>query len=190
MAAGVVDDQVISFDDAQLMRRLAEGDKSALARLVTRHQRAVLELAYRTTHDRSLSEDIAQETFLRVWKSAARYKPTAKFSTWVYRIVVNLCLDSFRKRKPTGGDPPDQVAPRTEEPTATLERDDRAMAVRRAVASLPERQRIAVVLHRFSELPIRSISEATGWTESAVESLLVRAYAALRESLKELRNGE
>ena len=177
-------------DDAELLARLAGGDRSALAELVQRHQRRVLELAYRTTGDRTLAEDIAQDAFLRVWRSADRYRPTAQFTTWLHRIVVNLCLDAFKKRKPVSGDPPDAVDPRAEDPATVLERDDRAAAVRRAVISLPERQRVAVVLHRFSGLPIRSVAEVTGWSESAVESLLVRAYAALRDSLRNLKNEE
>ena len=173
-------------DDAQFMARLADGDRSALADLVRRHQHRVLEIAYRTTGDQALAEDIGQEAFLRVWKSAARYTPTAQFSTWLYRIVVNLCLDVFKKRKPTAGDLPDGPDLRAEDPAVILERGDRALAVRRAVVALPERQRIAVVLQRFSGLPIRDIAEATGWTESAVESLLVRAHAALRKTLASL----
>ncbi|MCK4660578.1 MAG: sigma-70 family RNA polymerase sigma factor [Phycisphaerae bacterium] len=174
-------------DDTELMALLADGDRLALAELVHRHQRGVLELAYRTTGDRVLAEDIAQDAFIRVWRSAGRYKPTARFSTWLYRIVVNLCLDAFRKQKAGGGDLVEAPDPRTEDPARALERDDRAAAVRRAVAALPQRQRVAVVLQRFSGLPIRGIAEVTGWTESAVESLLVRAHAALRESLSNLR---
>ncbi|MFH1749237.1 MAG: sigma-70 family RNA polymerase sigma factor [Planctomycetota bacterium] len=172
-------------DNAQLMARVADGDRSALAKLVRRHQRSALELAYRSTGDRTLAEDITQDAFLRVWKSADRYTPTARFSTWFYRIVVNLCLDVFKKRKPAAG-LPDGPDPRAKDPTVTLECGERALAVRRAVAALPERQRIAVVLQRFSGLSIRGIAEVTGATESAVESLLVRAHAALRKSLASL----
>ncbi len=170
-------------DDALLMARVADGDRAALAELVRRHQHAMLELAYRTTGNRTLAEDITQDAFLRIWRSAGRYRPTARLGTWIYRIVVNLCLDTFKRRGPIAGEPPDAVDPGSEDPAATLERDDRAAAVRRAVCALPERQRVAVVLQRFSGLSIRAIAEATGWTESAVESLLVRGHAALRESL-------
>ena len=173
-------------DDVQLMRRLADGDRSALAILVHRHQHNVLELAYRTTGDRTLAEDIAQDAFLRIWKSAGRYKPTAQFSTWLYRIIVNLCLDVFKKRKPITGDLPDGPDLQIEEPMVVLEQNDRGLAIRRAIAGLPERQRIAVVLQRFSGLPIRGIAEVIGTSESAVESLLVRAHAALRTSLADL----
>ncbi len=180
----VRDETVDSRDDAQLMALLAEGDRTALGELVKRHQHRVLEIAYRTTGDQALAEDIGQEAFLRVWRSAERYQPTAQFSTWLYRIVVNLCLDAFKKRKPFAGNPPNAAEAESAQPSMLLERGDRATAIRAAVTNLPERQRLAVVLHRFSGLPQRAIADATGWTESAVESLLVRAYATLRKSLK------
>jgi RNA polymerase sigma-70 factor (ECF subfamily) len=173
-------------EDARLMERLARGDRSALARLVQLHQREVLALAFRTTGDWSLAEDIGQETFLRVWRSAARYEPRALFSTWLYRIVVNLSLDALKKRKPITGDPPAVADISGHAPSAALEGRDLAAAVQQAVAGLPERQRVAVVLHRFSGLSMREIARTTGWSESAVESLLVRAYAALRNRLKNL----
>jgi RNA polymerase sigma-70 factor (ECF subfamily) len=171
------------------MSRLADGDKSALGELVTRHQGRVLELAYRLAGDRALAEDIGQETFLRIWRAAKTYQPTARFSTWMYRIVTNLCLDAFKKRSPSAGVPAETTGA-SPAPISVLEADDRSTAVRRAVHGLPERQRVAVVLHRFSELTIREIAASTGWSESAVESLLVRAYAALRESLRDYSKTE
>lgn len=173
-------------DDVQLMARLAADDRTALGALVQRHQRRVLELAYRTTGDHALAEDIGQEAFLRVWRSAKRYKPTAQFTTWLYRIVVNLCLDAFKRRKPVTGDVPDGADTGAAQQATAIEERERAIVVRKAIAMLPDRQRVAVVLHRFSGLTVRMTAEATGWSESAVESLLVRAYAALRRSLVEL----
>ena len=172
--------------DALLMKRLAEGDKAALGELVERHQRWVVEVAYRSMGNWGWAEDIGQEAFLRVWRSVDRYEPRAQFTTWLYRIVVNLCLDALKKRKPVFGDPPEVPDETGVSPSASLEARDRAAAVQQAVSHLPERQRVAVVLHRFSGLPIRKIAEITGWTESAVESLLVRAYAELRRKLKKL----
>lgn len=173
-------------EDTRLMELLATGDKTALAELVRMHQRRVLELAFRTTGDWDLAEDIGQETFLRIWRSADRYEPRSQFTTWLYRIVVNLCLDALKKRSPIIGDPPEVADAASDSPLAVVEARDRAVAVQRAVAGLPERQRVAVVLHRFSGLSIREIAETTGWTESAVESLLVRAYVELRQRLKKL----
>ena len=179
-------DRADSLKDAQLMSLLAKGDRTALGELVKRHQHRVLEIAYRTTGEHALAEDIGQETFLRVWRSAKRYKPTAQFTTWLYRIVVNLCLDAFKRRKPVTGDVPDGADTGAAQQGTAVEERERATAVQQAIAALPDRQRVAVVLHRFSGLTVRSIAETTGWSESAVESLLVRAYAALRQSLREL----
>lgn len=165
------------------MARLAAGERPALGVLVRRHQRRVLEIAYRTTGDRALAEDIAQETFLRVWRFARRYKPAAKFSTWLYRIVVNLCVDAFKRRRPISSDVPDAIDRQESGPTLEVEQRERAMAVHRAVRALPVRQRVAVVLHRFSGLTIGAIVESTGWSESSIESLLVRAYGKLRHAL-------
>ncbi len=169
------------------MARLAADDRTALGTLVRRHQRRVMELAYRTTSDHALAEDIGQEAFLRVWRSAKRYKPTAQFTTWLYRIVVNLCLDAFKRRRPVTGDVPDGADTHAgQQALLAIEQRERASAVQQAIAALPDRQRVAVVLHRFSGLTVRTTAETTGWSESAVESLLVRAYATLRHSLKEL----
>lgn len=173
-------------DDARLMQRLARGEREALAELVRRHQARVLELACRTLGDRELGQDIAQEAFLRVWRSAAQYEPRAQFTTWLYRIVVNLCFDARKKRRPILGERRLAEAEAGDHPAAAAERQDRAAAVQRAVDRLPERQRVAVVLHRFGGLSLREVAEATGWSPSAVESLLVRAYAELRKSLKNL----
>ncbi len=174
-----------TVSDTQLMVRLATDDQTALGTLVQRHQRRVLEVAYRMTGDHALAQDIGQEAFLRVWRSAKRYKPTAQFTTWLYRIIVNLCLDEFKRRKPITGDVPDGADACSYQAETVVEARERATAVQLAIAALPDRQRVAVVLHRFSGLTVRTTADATGWSESAVESLLVRAYAALRQSLSE-----
>ena len=173
-------------NDVELMVRLARGDQSALAVLIQRHQQRAVSLAYRVTGDWPLAEDVGQEAFLRVWRSARRYRPQALFTTWLYRIVVNLCLDASRKRRSIPADPPDGMETRVVEPPTALERQSRAAAVQAAVAHLPERQRVALVLHKFSGLPVRAVAEATGWSEPSVESLLIRSYAALRQSLRGL----
>ena len=179
-------DAYSALDDAQLMARLAQGERSALTTLVGRHQRRVLETAYRLTGDRTLAEDIGQETFVRVWRSSQRYEPTARFSTWLYRIVLNLCIDASRKHTSPAPTPPDLPDAHSVHASDLMERDERAAVVRRAVAALPERQRVALVMHRFVGLSCREIAEATNWSGSAVESLLVRAYASLRQTLTDI----
>lgn len=176
-------------NDSELMARLAGDDMSALGELAHKHQTRVLELAFRTLGAWDLAEDIAQETFLRVYRAAKRYKPTAKFTTWLYRIVVNLCLDEKRKRAKAGvplePDVHEKLSVSDDNPT---EKEEMAALVRAAVQALPERQRLALILQRYEGLNHAEISEATGWTQSAVESLLVRAYANLRGKLAKMKN--
>ena len=175
--------------DAELMACLAQGDMSALGELARKHQTRVLELAYRTIGSWDLAEDVAQETFLRVYRAAKRYKSTAKFTTWLYRIVFNLCLDEQRKRAKAGTslEPEvyDQLSSSDED---SAEREELATTVKAAVQALPERQRTALILYRYHDLNHAEISEVTGWTQSAVESLLVRAYANLRGKLAKMKN--
>jgi len=173
--------------DADLVAAAGAGDMCALGELVGRHQQKVLALAYRFLGRWDLAEDIGQEVFLRVHRSARKYRPKAKVTTWLYRITVNLCLDSLRRAKrdpvalsnkiglsaPSGRDP--------------LEASERVSMVRQAVSDLPVRQRTVLNLHRYQGLSHQEITEATGWSRSAVESLLVRAYANLRKSLSDLK---
>jgi len=169
------------------MEGVAHGEMDALSELVRRHQKLVLRTAYRMLGRWDLADDVGQETFLRVHRAAKTYRPEAKFTTWLYRIVISLCLDVARraKRAPVeienwSGVPDPTLAP---DPIEVRERVER---VRAAVADLPERQRTVLILHRYEGLSHKEIAESTGWSESAVESLLVRAYANLRRTLSDL----
>lgn len=167
--------------DAQLMAQLARGEMNALGTLVCRHQDHVRDLAFRMTRRHDLADDITQETFLRVLKSAGRYRPGAAFTTWLYRIVANLCLDAARKPRLAAL----VDAETSVEDCPRLEVQERRQAVSDAIDELPERQKLALILHRFREMSLAQIAQVSGWSPSAVESLLVRAYASLREKLKE-----
>jgi RNA polymerase sigma-70 factor (ECF subfamily) len=174
--------------DEQLMLKLGRQDMSALGELVQRHQERVLEVAFRTLGKWDLAEDVAQEAFLRVHRAAGNYQPKARFTTWLYRIVVNLCLDEKRRRARNGTSLENiTVEAQTESNSDVAEKKEIAQLVRNAVNGLPERQRIALVLHRYEGLSHGQIAEVTGWTGSAVESLLVRAYANLREKLSKMK---
>lgn len=174
--------------DEELMQRLGRQDMSALGELVQRHQQRVLELAFRTLGKWDRAEDVAQEAFLRVHRAAKNYKPKARFTTWLYRIVVNLCLDEQRRRVRNGKSLEDVTVEAQTGPDSDLaEKKEIAQLVRAAIGELPERQRMAVVLHRYDGLSHGEIAEATGWTAAAVESLLVRAYANLREKLSKMK---
>lgn len=170
--------------DVELMARLGRGDLAALGILAERYQDRVRSLAYRLLGDWHRAEDVSQETFLRLRQAAARYEPQAQFTTWLYRIVHNLSLDQQRK---TRHDPVslEALEADTEEAAkaSPVERSDLAEAVQAAVGELPERQRRVIILHRYEGLSHEEIAEVTGWSKSAVESLLVRAYENLRKKL-------
>ncbi len=176
-------------NSTELMARLAKGDMAALGDIVSRHQDKVLSLSYRVLGDWHRAEDVAQEVFLRVYRAASRYEPKAKFTTWLYRIVVNLCFDEQRKRAKAAVSLENADSQILVEPDhSAAEKKELAELVRTTVNGLPERQRLAVILHRYDGLSHGEISEVTGWTKSAVESLLVRAYANLRGKLEKMRN--
>jgi len=173
--------------DADLVAAVGAGQIGALGELVERHEQAVLALAYRTLGRWDQAQDVAQDVFLRVHRSAHTYRAKSKVTTWLYRITVNICLDLLRRAKREPVAMPDTIEPPAPQDADPLEADERADIVRRAVLALPARQRTALNLLRYQGLSHRQIAEATGWSRSAVESLLVRAYANLREALSDLR---
>jgi RNA polymerase sigma-70 factor (ECF subfamily) len=170
--------------DEELMARAGTGDRSAFAALMDRHLDRAVATAYRVLGNRADAEEAAQEAFLRVWVNAAKWRPdTAKFTTWLHRILVNHCID--RKRRPgmapleAAGDPAD------ERPTAfdTLAANDDAERIRGAMAALPERQRAAIALCYWGGQGNIEAAASLGVTVGALESLLVRARRTLRERL-------
>lgn len=171
--------------DIDLMTRVAAGDMAALGALAQRHQDRVVSLAYRLLGDWHRAEDVTQETFLRLRQAARRYQPQAKFTTWLYRIVYNLSIDAQRK---AAWHPASREIPEPEgqdvSASAAAQRTETARIVQAAVNDLSERQRRAVILHRYEGLSHAEIADVTGWSRSAVESLLVRAYENLRKSLE------
>lgn len=176
-------------DDAELMARLGTGDMTALDQIVHRHRSRIFSLAYRLLGDWHRAEDVAQETFLRLRQAARTYEPQAKFTTWLYRIVHNLSIDQQRRAgvappKPEAGLEEAQDAPASD----PAERRECARLVQKAIEELPDRQRRVIILHRYEGLSHTEISEVTGWSKSAVESLLVRAYENLREKLAPCRD--
>lgn len=174
-----------SRSDAELMERLAAGEREALAALVRRHQEHIYRLARRFLGSPEAAEDVAQDVFVRVLEHAGRYRPTAQFKTWLYRIVANRCWDLRRRarRARLGLVLQEPMPPASTPDPAKTERAER---VRAAVAALPDRQRLALVLHRFGGLSHAEIASATGWSTRAVESCLVRAYDNLRHALADL----
>lgn len=161
--------------DANLIAAFRKGDESAFEVLYGRHYPTVLNVAYRMLGDRDAAEDLAQDVFVKLYTSPGSYRPTAKLSTWLYRVTHNAFIDELRKRK----NRPVELVPDIHSPGAS-EQSDLADAVQTALASLPEKQRAAVVLQRYEGLSYQEIAEVLGTSVPAVESLLFRA----RESLK------
>jgi RNA polymerase sigma-70 factor (ECF subfamily) len=175
--------------DKELMAKLGVGDVAALGELARRHQDRILSLAYRFLGRWDLAEDIGQETFLRAWKAARHYTPKAKFTTWLSSIAINLCVDEQR-RLMRAARPWErlEVDSQVEWDCNGAEKQELVGIVRTAIMELSERQRLAVILHRYDGLSHSEISDVTGWSKSAVESLLVRAYANLRNKLDKIKD--
>jgi len=185
------------MDDAQVMLRVREGDDSAFNYLVSRYRRAMISFMYRMVHNSAIAEELAQEVFLRVYRSRASYSADAKFTTWLYRIATNLAVNHARDNKnerpevkasldETDEDTGLSIDVADDRPNIEQEilRRERLAAIRKQVEALPERQRIAVMMHKYQELDYRQIAEVLHLSESATKSLLFRAYETLRESLK------
>jgi len=171
--------------DRDCMRAIARGDTGELGRLYERYKDNVLALSFRILGRWNLAEDVCQETFLRIQHAAKTYKPEAEFTTWLYRIVVNLCLDEKRRQSRYSVDT--EAIDTFQEPAAyhPAENDSQELhiIVKQALQKLNDRQRTAVILHKIEGLSHAEISLKTGWTPASVESLLVRAYKNLRKEI-------
>jgi RNA polymerase sigma-70 factor (ECF subfamily) len=184
--------------DAEIMLQVKAGDDSAFAYLVQKYRRPMVNFMYRMAHNAAGAEDLAQEVFLRVYRSRETYEASAKFTTWLYRIATNLAVNHARDTRHERAenqvslDEPDEESGRTldlpdRSPSAeeNLVQRERLAAIRQRVQALPERQRIAVLMHKYQQMDYRQIAEVLKLSESATKSLLFRAYETLREQLKE-----
>jgi RNA polymerase sigma-70 factor (ECF subfamily) len=171
--------------DEELMSAVAAGDMDAFETLVRRHQQRALNVAYRFLGDRHEAEDLAQEAFLRVLNAAPSYRPTAKFSTYLYRVLANACLDYRAKKRPDFSDSVPSQTDTADAPDEAMERDERRGRVRQAIDNLPERQRMALILQHYEDMSYEEVAEAMECSKSAVDSLLVRAKRNLRDALAE-----
>jgi RNA polymerase sigma-70 factor (ECF subfamily) len=180
------------------MLRVKAGDQSAFDYLVQKYRRPMLSFMYRMVHNTAVAEDLAQEVFLRVYRSRENYEASAKFTTWLYRIASNLAVNharDTRHQRPENTvslDEPDQETGLTmdvPDNSLTAEeaivRRERLAAIRQRVQALPERQRIAVIMHKYQQMDYHQIAEVLKLSESAIKSLLFRAYETLRVQLKE-----
>ncbi|HYU47598.1 MAG TPA: sigma-70 family RNA polymerase sigma factor [Terriglobales bacterium] len=189
--------------DADVMLRVKTGDESAFAYLVQKYRRPMVGFLYRLCHNPAAAEELAQEVFLRVYRSRSSYEASAKFSTWIYRIATNLAVNHARDTRHERSqvtvrlDEPDQETGTTPDlagDSLTVEeqmlRRERLAAIRSKVNALPERQRMAVIMHKYQRMDYRQIAEVLKLSESATKSLLFRAYETLREQLKEFVSGK
>jgi len=180
-------------EDIALMRAIASGDDEAFRTLVTKHQHAVIGTIAKMTGRVDDAQDLAQQVFVRIWKSAGRYEPSAKFTTWLFTIVRNLVFNETRRAyrkmevsmdahtEATSYEEPDRVTPGPDEMLLHRELTEAADA---AIAALPEPQRMAVVLRRFENMQYEEIAQILGTTVPAVKSLLFRARGQVREAMQ------
>ena len=187
-----------NMDDAAIMLELRAGNMAGFDFLLQKYRRPIVHFMYRMVHNQAVAEELAQEVFLRVYRSRETYRAEARFSTWLYRIATNLGVNHARDNKQerlaatvyldeadsetgTTPDVPDQT-PGAE---SLLLRRERMNAIREHVMALPERQRMAVLMHKYEEMDYRQIGDVLKLSESATKSLLFRAYQTLRDRLKD-----
>jgi RNA polymerase sigma-70 factor (ECF subfamily) len=179
--------------DAELMVRVKEGDGASFAVLLGKHRSPVIHFLYRMVQNQAVAEELAQEVFLRVYRSRGTYEPTAKFTTWLFRIATHLALNSLRDGRnerlqdsldSDSGEPGQrQLSDRQPSAEAVMVNEVRMEEIRQAVAGLPEKQRAAVLMHKYQEMEYSQIAKILNCSESAVKSLLFRAYETLRARL-------
>jgi RNA polymerase sigma-70 factor (ECF subfamily) len=197
-AAALAPDAWSQLSDAEIMLRVAAGDEAGFPLLVEKYRRQMMHYMYRMVHNQAIAEELAQEVFLRVYRARASYRAEAKFSTWIYRIATNLGVNHARDTRHEREahavyldqpDPETGVSPDVADSSPTVEQDmlreARLAAIRKHVMALPERQRTAVLMHKYQDLDYKQIGAVLKLSESATKSLLFRAYQTLRERLKE-----
>jgi RNA polymerase sigma-70 factor, ECF subfamily len=179
--------------DAELMLRVRDGDQASFGLLLEKHRGPVVHFMYRMVQNQAVSEELAQEVFLRVYRSRATYEPTAKFTTWLFRIATHLALNWIRDGRneklqqsldeETSDGATRQVADRGRTVEQELVYQVKLREVRAAIECLPAKQRAAVMMHKYEEMEYSQIAGVLSCSESAVKSLLFRAYESLRSRL-------
>src|SRR5271167_507522 len=190
--------------DAQLMLRVKDDDGASFTELLEKHRPPVVHFWYRMIQDHAVSEELAQEVFLRVYRSRNTYEPTAKFTTWLFRIATHLALswlrdgrnerghrrlDAPRDSEKDGDMPAREVSDRKPSVEQRMVYETRLQEVREAIALLPEKQRAAVLMHKYEDMDYSQIASVLECSESAVKSLLFRAYESLRARLAHMVTG-
>lgn len=186
------------MDDAAVMLELRSGNMAGFDYLVEKYRRPIIHFMYRMVHNQAVAEELAQEVFLRVYRSRETYRAEARFSTWLYRIATNLGVNHARDTRhernastvyldqvdaETGTTP--DIADATPSAESNILRRERLEAIRQHILALPERQRTAVLMHKYEGLDYKQIGDVLKLSESATKSLLFRAYQTLRGKLKD-----
>jgi len=178
--------------DAELMLRVRDGDGASFAVLLDKHRSPVVHFLYRMVLNQAVAEELAQEVFLRVYRSRNTYEPTARFTTWLFRIATHLALNFLRDRKDerfqhlddgAGGATARELRDKCPTVEQSLLQEARFQEIRRAIGLLPDKQRAAVLMHKYEEMEYSQIARVLNCSESAVKSLLFRAYESLRARL-------
>lgn len=190
--------------DAQLMLRVRDGDEQSFGVLLEKHRNPVIHFVFRMVQDKAVAEELSQEVFLRVYRSRGTYEPTAKFTTWLFRIATHLALnwlrdarkerlhqrlDAPRNSEKDGELPVREISDRAPSVEQHMVYQTRLQEVRDAIGSLPEKQRAAVLMHKYEEMEYSQIAGVLECSESAVKSLLFRAYETLRARLAHIAAG-
>jgi RNA polymerase sigma-70 factor (ECF subfamily) len=182
--------------DAELMLRVRDGDAVSFAALLAKHRSPVVHFLCRMVGNQAIAEELAQDVFLRVYRSRGSYAPTAKFTTWLFRIATHTALNALRDGKHERAEesldavsadlPARQIPDGRPSVEQSMVSRVKLEEVRRAVAALPAKQRAAVLMHKYEEMEYSQIASSLGCSESAVKSLLFRAYETLRASLAKM----
>ena len=189
--------------DEALMQQLAQGGHHAFEELLARYETPVITFCYAFLRNREAAEDIAQETFMRVFRNAKRYLPVAKFTTWLYKIAANLCINELKKGKlrstlsldePAGSDPDgsrivERIAADTASPLSEVERAEAQALIGKAIEHLPPDQRTTLVMVEYHQMQYQDIAEILEVSVSAIKMRVKRARETLRETLKMLQGG-
>lgn len=174
-------------DDQELLALIQDGSQEAFSVLVQRHTERFYRLAFRYLHNKETAEDVVQDAFVKLWEDPGKWQAERKnkFTTWFYRIVVNLCLDSQKKKKPLElGDQELSIADQRETPDAEMLRNEKQEVLEKEIAALPERQRTALNLCFDEGLSNQEAAEVMGLKLKALQSLVMRAKSTLKERMR------
>ncbi len=184
-AADADDPSSPPLDDAGLVSACLDGNRDAFDAIVERHRRSVYQICYRFVNNHEDASDLSQEVFVRAWRGLRTFKGQSALSTWLYRIAVNACLNRVSQRRletePLASDRFEDA--NVEDPTVGLQRDERAAAVRRAIAALPDKQRATLILRTYHELSHHEIARILGSSEGAVKANFFHALGNLKKIL-------